>query len=201
MPQNVDVLTDLEKLQKKKRRAKLNAQKYYQKHKEAIKARTKAYSKIYYQEHKEDQKAQARRNYYAKRNKVPPKNTNYLYPYVPATTLFPFIFLKHGYKLDEPIIVYFVSIQLDTGETFYKVGVTKHTVFYRYTGLKGTYQVLGEATMPAQVALSFESAFIAIFRRYKYEPQDFGGYSECFSVNLKEPFNIMIPDKFKEETK
>lgn len=95
-----------------------------------------------------------------------------------------------------PAVLYYLLFESDSGERFYKVGITLKSIKQRFAGYGAagyTFTVLGEKTLPLMDAFKAEQTLInAHVKTHHYSPMrgnrerstKFGGRKECFSVAL-----------------
>lgn len=100
-----------------------------------------------------------------------------------------------------PAILYYLHFESDSGERFYKIGITLKSIKQRFAGYGAagyTFTVLGEKRLPLMDAFKAEQALVgAHVKAHHYSPlrgnrertTKFGGRKECFSVAL--PANLM----------
>ncbi|HLP27485.1 MAG TPA: DUF723 domain-containing protein [Candidatus Didemnitutus sp.] len=97
-----------------------------------------------------------------------------------------------------PAILYYLAFESNTGERFFKVGITLNSVKERFAGYGAAgyhFTVLGEKRLPLLEAFETEQVLISSHvKAHHYSPQRgnreqskrFGGRKECFSVPLPE---------------
>ena len=103
-----------------------------------------------------------------------------------------------------PAVLYYLLFEGDTGERFYKIGITLKSIKQRFAGYGSAgyiFTVLGERKMPLIDAFKAEQALVnAHVRAYHYSPlrgnrentTRFGGRKECFSIALPDILGEMF---------
>ena len=88
--------------------------------------------------------------------------------------------------------IYLVKMTKDD-ETFFKVGITFHTVKHRFRGhCPYEYEQLQIVQGDATFIWSLERQIHRILNAYKYEPKlNFAGQTECFSKIPKEVYKLL----------
>jgi hypothetical protein len=96
----------------------------------------------------------------------------------------------------QPAVLYYLLFESDTGERFYKVGITLKSIKQRFAGYGAagyTFTVLREKTLRLMDAFKAEQTLVnAHVKTHHYSPMrgnrerttKFGGRKECFSVPL-----------------
>jgi ssDNA-binding Zn-finger/Zn-ribbon topoisomerase 1 len=97
---------------------------------------------------------------------------------------------------NKPAILYYLLFESDTGERFFKIGITLKSIKQRFAGYGAagyTYTVLGEKKLTLSDAFKAEQTLVsAHVKAHHYSPlrgnrertTKFGGRKECFSVAL-----------------
>lgn len=97
--------------------------------------------------------------------------------------------ITHSKGLDKAI-VYCLQLEEEDGNTFYKIGFTKHSIQYRYGHFyqsKIPYdnvQILWEKTLPTEEAIKLENDYHKLLSDYHYIPKKpfAGSRTECFKI-------------------
>lgn len=95
-----------------------------------------------------------------------------------------------------PAVLYYLLFEGDTGERFYKIGITLKSIKQRFAGYGAAgymFTVLGKRKLPLMDAFKAEQALVnAHVKAFHYSPlrgnrertTRFGGRKECFSIAL-----------------
>jgi hypothetical protein len=90
-------------------------------------------------------------------------------------------------------IVYCLKIKDENNKIFYKIGITKHSVEYRYRKRKNTikmpytYKIMFEKTLKYKTALKYEKVLHRYLGKYHYKPlKSFdGSATECYNNKIE----------------
>jgi hypothetical protein len=93
-------------------------------------------------------------------------------------------------KNKNPMGIFYILRCFSEDESFFKIGVSKKGVSYRYGGpslMPYEYEDVVQQEMSLVEAYELEQAVLSTLSEYKYEPiLYFGGHSECLSINPRD---------------